>query len=158
YFIAGIRSDASPLIVTLHRLPSEDFESYAWVDPSPEPKGHDNCANCHGEMFREWSQSGHARSVNNRRFRNLYDGSDWQGRRKVGWNLMGDHPDGVGVCTSCHAPTVPFEDPAYYDLRKATGVAAQGVHCDYCHKIAGVTEDQSVGLTHGRFGLQLLRP
>jgi len=32
-----------------------------------------------------------------------------------------------------------------------------GVHCDYCHKIAG-PEKGEIGLTHGRYGLKLLRP
>jgi hypothetical protein len=32
-----------------------------------------------------------------------------------------------------------------------------GVHCDYCHKIVGPAEGE-VGLTHGRYGLKLLRP
>jgi hypothetical protein len=157
YLIAGIRSDEPALTLTLQRLPTEDNEAYAWVDPSPDPKSHGNCANCHAEMFREWSQSGHARSISNRRFLNLYEGSDWKGRRNVGWSLFADHADGAGVCTSCHAPTVPFSDPAYYDLRKTRGVAAQGVHCDYCHKIADVSGEHNP-LTHGRFGLRLLRP
>jgi hypothetical protein len=116
-----------------------------------------NRSSCHQEIYREWSQSGHARSALNRRFLNLYDGSDWQGRSQRGWNLLAEHPDGAGVCTSCHAPTVPFNDRAYYDLREVRGVDSQGVHCDYCHKVAGATAG-TIGLTHGRFGLQLLRP
>jgi len=36
-------------------------------------------------------------------------------------------------------------------------VARHGVHCDYCHKIADAGLG-TIGLTHGRFGLQLLRP
>src|SRR5262249_31537693 len=50
-----------------------------------------------------------------------------------------------------------FNDPGYNDLRRAEGVALQGVHCDYCHKIAEVDNPQP-GLTHGRFGLKLRRP
>src|SRR5262249_41172103 len=79
--------------------------------------------------------------------------SDWHGRPNVGWNLRADHPFGIGVCASCHAPTAGFDD----DLTRLGGVAARGVHCDYCHKGADVT-DGPLGLTHGRFGLKLLRP
>jgi len=52
---------------------------------------------------------------------------------------------------------VNFSDPAYYDLRLVRNVAAQGVHCDYCHKIADAGTGK-IGWTHGRFGLKLLRP
>jgi Cytochrome c554 and c-prime len=156
YFIAGASADSVPLVLTLQRLPGADFEDYAWVDSAPG-RGSHNCGNCHGDIYREWLDSGHARSVTNRRFRNLYDGSDWQGRPNHGWNLLADNPDGAGVCTSCHAPTVGFSDPAYYDLRQTLGVAARGVHCDYCHKIADV-EPGPLGLQHGRFGLKLRRP
>jgi hypothetical protein len=156
YFIAGASSDAVPLMISLQRLPGGDCEDYAWVDSAPGPGTH-NCGNCHDAIYREWHDSGHARSVTNRRFRNLYDGSDWHGRPNRGWNLLADNPDGAGVCTSCHAPTIGFSDPAYYDLRLTRGVAARGVHCDYCHKVANV-ETGPLGLQHGRFGLKLRRP
>jgi hypothetical protein len=157
YLIAGAAADTKPLLLTLERLPASDNEDYHWVEPTPDDAARQNCGNCHQEIYREWSLSGHARSALNRRFLNLYDGSDWQGRPKRGWNLLAEHPDGAGVCTSCHAPTVPFADRAYYDLREVRGVDSQGVHCDYCHKISGETAGK-IGLTHGRFGLQLLRP
>lgn len=153
YFIAGADVDAVPLVLTLRRLPAEDCERYVWIDPAPDPRSRHNCGNCHGEIYREWNASGHARAASNRRLLNLYDGSDWHGRRGIGWDLSADHPDGGAVCASCHAPTAGFND----DLTRLTGVAAHGVHCDYCHKVAGVT-DGPLGLTHGRFGLRLLRP
>lgn len=155
YFIAGTAASSPHL--HLERLPAEDNENYRWVDPSPEPAHAQNCGNCHGAIHEEWSASAHARSVRNRRFLNLYDGRDWHGKKDIGWNLLKEHPDGAGVCTACHAPTVPFHDPAYYDLRRASGTAAQGVHCDYCHKITDAATN-NLGRTHGRFGLQLLRP
>jgi hypothetical protein len=157
YVIAGLPANQTPLLLSLHPLPAEDCERYSWVGSEPDSTRPGNCGNCHAEIFREWSASGHARAATNHRFRSLYDGSDWQGQRTVGWNLLAEHPDGAGVCTACHAPTVSFGDPAYYDLRQVRGTAAQGVHCDYCHKVASVVNDQ-IGLTHGRFGLNLLRP
>jgi hypothetical protein len=155
-FIAGAPAGQRPLSLRLTPLPTADCERYDWVGPDPDPQQPHNCGNCHGEVHREWSLSGHARSLNNPHFRNLYAGSDAQGRPRVGWGLLLDNPDGAGVCTSCHAPTLSFDDPAYYDLRQATGPAARGVHCDYCHKVAGVRGEP--GRTHGRFGLELLRP
>jgi hypothetical protein len=116
-----------------------------------------NCGNCHEEVFREWQASGHARSINGRRFRNLYDGSDWSDTRKVGWSLLKDNPDGAGVCAACHAPAIGPAGHALDDLTQLGGVAAHGVHCDYCHKISAVGAGK-LGLTHGRFNLTMLRP
>src|SRR5205823_9129509 len=40
---------------------------------------------------------------------------------------------------------------------KVRGVDAQGVHCDYCHKVSG-DGGGKVGYTHGRYKLDLKRP
>lgn len=164
YLIAGQPAFSSPLSIHLTRLPAADHEDYEWVDPTPDRSNTHNCGNCHAEIYREWSASGHANSASNRRFRNLFDGTDWHGRPGVSWSLLAGNPDGAGVCTACHAPTVTsFNDPAYTDLRQVRGVPAQGIHCDYCHKVANVVRvpnapDEGIGRTHGRFGLKLLRP
>lgn len=157
YFIRSTPVEASPVRIRLARLPRYDTESYAWIDPRPDRAAKLNCANCHEQMYQEWRASGHANSVKNRRFLSLYDGSDWRGRENVGWNLMSDFPIGVGVCSTCHGPSLEFDDAAFHDLRLATGVAALGVHCDFCHKVREVNIP-SPGLTHGRDGLSLLRP
>jgi hypothetical protein len=138
-------------------LPQQDYPEYEWLDPTPNAASPKNCGNCHAEIYREWSVSGHARSARGRHFRNLYEGTDWQGRAAVSWGLLEQHPLGAGVCSSCHAPTVRDDDPALYDLRHLQGVTLQGVHCDYCHKITG-QGDGTIGLSHGRFNLRLLRP
>jgi hypothetical protein len=156
YLIGGIPANQQQPTIDLTRLPATDNEDYSWVDPAPDPKQAHNCANCHGTIYEEWSASAHAHSVDNRHFLNLYDGSDWYGKPSRGWSLLAQHPDGSGVCSSCHAPTAALADPAYYDLPQLHGVAARGVHCDFCHKVTGTAG--KVGLTHGRFGLQLLRP
>jgi hypothetical protein len=151
YFIGGATSPISPTI-HLEPLPKEDYEKYEWVDPAPNDAESHNCGNCHAEIYREWLSSGHARSAGGRRFRNLYEGTDWHGKPDGGWGLLTQYPDGLGVCASCHAPTAKE-----FDLREVRGVAAAGVHCDYCHKINGVA-DGRIGLSHGRYNLQLLRP
>jgi hypothetical protein len=157
YSIGGAVAKRERILIDLRRLPTEDNDSYAWVDPTPSRTNQDNCGNCHAEMHREWSSSGHASAATNRHFLSLYEGTDYQGTRRAGWSLRDEYPDGVGVCTACHAPTVPQGDPAYFDLGKVQGVARLGVHCDYCHKVADAGLGK-LGLTHGRFGLQLLRP
>ncbi|MFN4258147.1 MAG: carboxypeptidase regulatory-like domain-containing protein [Gemmataceae bacterium] len=157
YVIAGVPAATRPLVITLERVPDGDCERYAWVDPRPDPEQRHNCGNCHQEIFQQWSASSHARSATGKHFLNLYAGTDWHGTPNRGWSLLAEHPDGAGVCTACHAPTVDFGDPAYFDLRHVRGVAAQGVHCDYCHKIAEA-DTAKLGIQHGRFGLTLKRP
>jgi cytochrome c554/c'-like protein len=153
FFIEGISPANSPLTLKLKRLPEKDNENYAWVDPTPNPANQRNCGNCHREIYDEWSASGHARSATNRRFLNLLEGTDWQGKSHTGWSLRDEHPDGIGVCNACHAPTAPF-DANLANLRDGS---AHGVHCDYCHKIANASTEH-IGFTHGRYGLELLRP
>jgi hypothetical protein len=155
FLVAG--AGTPPVEMRLTPLPAEDNPAYEWVDPAPDPDGAHNCANCHADIYREWSASAHSRSATGRHFRSLYDGTDWHGKPGVGWGLVPEHPDGIGVCASCHAPALPDGDPALFDLRKIDGVAARGVHCDYCHKVAGLASD-TFGLTHGRYNLRLLRP
>jgi hypothetical protein len=156
-FIGVSRSDAAPLRILLKPLPAQDNPAYQWIDPGPSDKDDQNCARCHTEIVKEWSASAHSRSATDRHFRNLYEGTSWTGKAGVGWSLLDEHPTGAAVCTSCHAPAVADDDPAQFDLRELHGTAAKGVHCDYCHKIAGVG-DGKIGLTHGRFNLRLLRP
>jgi hypothetical protein len=156
YAIAAAPVSLHPLRLTLSPLPESDNDDYAWTDPRPDPASANNCANCHDAIYREWSGSAHARSATNRRFRNLFDGTDWHGRPTIGWSLLAQRPEGAGVCAACHAPT--FRDPALdYDFRKVSGVAARGVHCDYCHKVADAPADR-LGIRFGRDGLRLLRP
>ena len=157
YLVRGALASRAAIEIRLVRLPPSDAGRYQWVDSHPDPQGPLNCGNCHQEVYREWLETTHAHSVTNRRFLNLYDGSDWHGQPDVGWNLMGDFPDGVSVCTTCHAPGVDVADSAWHDLRQATGTGSQGIHCDFCHKVRDAPSS-SLGLTHGRDGLDLLLP
>jgi hypothetical protein len=137
--------------IHLTPLPLEDDEAYSWVDPTPDPADAHRCGNCHPVIHREWTGGAHARSATGRHFLDLYAGAG------PSWSLLHEHPDGSGVCASCHAPSLAADDPALYDLRKVKGVAAHGTHCDFCHKVAGPGEGE-IGLSHGRFGLRLSRP
>jgi nitrate/TMAO reductase-like tetraheme cytochrome c subunit len=136
-------------------LSSVDDEHYQWVDPRADAKGAFNCANCHEEIFREWSGGGHAHAATGRYFRDLYGSEDRQLPGGGSWNLLAEYPAGSGVCASCHAPTANLEETL--DLRKLRGVAGLGVHCDFCHKVQEAGQGK-LGLTHGRHGLTVLRP
>jgi hypothetical protein len=155
YFITGVRRPAGEAFLRLKPLPKEDNSAYRWVDPTPG--GPQHCGTCHDEIYREWAASAHASSATGRHFRDLYEGTDVAGRPGVSWGLRTEFPDGAGVCASCHAPALGDNDTARFELGLVRGVASRGVHCDFCHKVAG-TGDGPPGLTHGSFDLRLLRP
>jgi hypothetical protein len=157
YFIEGVEaSDVAPAM-RLTPIPTVDCAQYQWIDPSPYADSEMACGKCHHEIHRQWQTGGHSRSAINRRMINLFDGTDWRGRPGRGWSLLDEQPLGGGVCTSCHAPSIPPDSQQFDDLRSVQGVAARGVHCDYCHKIAAAPTDR-IGFAHGVFGVQLLRP
>lgn len=140
YFIGNGRGR----VVRLEPLPTKDDGDYVWVDPTPAADDAGRCGNCHVRIYDEWSRGGHARSATGGHFKRRYA------------ELLEGLPTGSGVCASCHAPSVREDDPALFDLRRVGGVDALGVHCDFCHKVAGLVG--TPGLSHGRFGLALLRP
>jgi hypothetical protein len=156
YGIGSAAAGAGPLRIFLTPLPAADNEDYAWIDPTPDPARPNNCGNCHAEIHREWVASAHASGSKNRRFLNLFAGTDWHDRPAPGWSVLAQRPEGAGVCALCHTPT--FSDLTFeYDFRKLTGVAALGSHCDYCHKVVDAPADR-LGLRFGRDALPLLRP
>lgn len=156
YVIGSSEFKNSPVKVLLTPLPQMDNDDYQWIDPAPNPNQPKNCGNCHPQIYKEWHASAHGRSGKNRRFLNLFAGTDWNGNASPRWNLLKEHPLGSGVCATCHAPT--FRDPTLaYDMRKIPGVAARGVHCDYCHKIVKAATG-NLGITFGKDGYELLRP
>lgn len=156
FFIAGAPITRSPLELLLEPLPSQDNPDYHWVDPAPDPNRDLACANCHEQIYNEWQTSGHSRSATGKHFVNLYEGTDWEGKKTLAWGLLDEHNAGSGVCAFCHAPSLKPGDPANLDLTKVTGVPAKGVHCDYCHKIESA--DTNRVTEFGRFGLNLRRP
>ena len=156
YRIASAVDSDKPLTLRLERLAKKDNSDYEWIDPHTDPAMANNCANCHGEIYREWQQSAHAKSATNPKFLHLFAGTDGKAPVQKKWNAQAEHPDGSAVCATCHAPT--FSSPKLeYDIREAKGVAKSGIHCDYCHKIADAPTDK-LGTRFGRDGLRLLRP
>ena len=157
FFVGFAAPNTRPLNIVLKRLPIHDDSAYQWLDPGSDGQEGQNCAHCHSDIYKEWSTNAHSRSATGPHFRNLYDGTDWSGKAGVGWSLRDEHPAGLGVCASCHAPAVADDDPGQLDMDELKGTDRQGVHCDYCHKIAGLGEGK-IGLAHGKFNLRLLRP
>jgi mono/diheme cytochrome c family protein len=118
----------------------------------------------------EWLQDAHSQSAVNPRFLTMHSGTDMSGRRSPntryrpgndsrivplppdpekpyygpGYRL--DNPDHTGDCAACHIPAAAINDPNNTDPFSVRGVEAEGVTCDFCHKIWDVRLDPGTGL------------
>jgi hypothetical protein len=118
----------------------------------------------------EWLEDAHSQSAVNPRFLTLHSGTDMSGRRSPstryrrtsdsrlvplppdpeepyygpGYKL--DQPNHAGDCAACHAPAAAVNDPLITNPVAVRGVGAEGVSCDFCHKIWDVRLDPVTGL------------
>lgn len=141
-----------------------------------DDKGCANCHSAegsglaHGLPFDEWQEDAHANSARNPRFLTLYLGTDTQGNQSPptqyvskkdygteplkpdptlpyygpGYKL--DFPDTAGNCAACHTPAAAVAAPYDTNPTGLKGVAAEGIPCDFCHKVWDVTLDPQTGL------------
>jgi hypothetical protein len=145
------------------------------------------CRDCHAEtVYRQWAGSAHALGASTPRFLSMYNGSDLNGnsgeltrygysrdygsfplRPDPGKPYYGpgyklDFPKTQGNCATCHLPGAALDAPYSVDPNTVTGVNAQGVHCDFCHKIAAVLLEASTGRPKdempGVLSIKLTRP
>ncbi|QPC83315.1 hypothetical protein G4Y79_02755 [Phototrophicus methaneseepsis] len=136
--------------------------------------------------FDEWQQDAHATAATNKRFLSLYNGTNLAGEAgpatlfiyealqtankpvapSLGQDAVGpgyklDYPDQSGICATCHTPILAIDTPYHADPNTAVGVAAEGISCDFCHKIQDVTlrpdGKPDPGLP-GVLSVQFLRP
>jgi hypothetical protein len=122
--------------------------------------------------FDQWRDDAHSGSVYNTRFLTMYLGTDINGNlspptrywnnRDYGTVPVGpnprkpyygpgyklDFPSTKGNCATCHAPMAAIGDPYGVDPSLLTGVEAEGIGCDFCHKIWDVTLDPETGLPY----------
>jgi Carboxypeptidase regulatory-like domain len=120
--------------------------------------------------FAEWKADAHALSTQNIRFLTMYLGQDVNGNQSPlreygvsrdygripmrpdpdqpyygpGYKL--DFPETAGNCSSCHAPAAAINAAYETDPTQVSGVGAEGVACDFCHKVWSVNLDPSTGL------------
>jgi hypothetical protein len=57
-----------------------------------------------------------------------------------------DFPATAGNCASCHTPAAAIDNPYGVDPNSLSGVAAEGVPCDFCHKVWDVVLDPDTGM------------
>ncbi len=120
--------------------------------------------------FDEWIRDAHALSAQNPRFLTMYTGTDVDGNQSPltrygysrdygrfplppdltqpyygpGYKL--DFPDTAGNCAACHAPAAAINSAYGTDPTSVSGVGAEGVACDFCHKVWDVRLDPASGL------------
>lgn len=109
--------------------------------------------------FTEWRADAHATSAQNIRFLTMYLGQDVHGNQSPlrgyvfnrdygriplrpnparpyfgpGYKL--DFPETAGNCAACHAPAAAINMAYETDPTLVAGVGAEGVACDFCHKV-----------------------
>jgi len=122
--------------------------------------------------FGEWLGDAHSLSARNHRFLTMYSGTDVFGNQSPstryirtrdygrvplrpdpnqpyfgpGYKL--DFPDTAGNCAACHAPAAAIDGAYNTDPTTATGVGAEGVTCDFCHKVWDVRLDPASGMPY----------
>ncbi len=191
YFISHTAgAPLSEITLLLRAHPTEDNPEYAFVSPVQHPDADGACVRCHASRSSdvnaplpvdEWRLDAHSAAATNPRFLSLYNGTTLTGevgaltqyqfdsalgidvplpdQPDVGFRL--DYPESNGVCATCHVPVLALEQPANADPNAAMGVAAEGVTCDLCHKIADVRLEVSglpLANLPGVESLEFLRP
>jgi hypothetical protein len=120
----------------------------------------------------EWLLDAHAQSANNPRFLSMYTGTDLLGDRSPdtryaysrdygsfplppdpdqpyygpGYKL--DFPETAGNCAACHTPAAAVNDPYGVDPSTFSDVPAEGISCDFCHKVWDVRLNPDSGLPY----------
>jgi hypothetical protein len=122
--------------------------------------------------FSEWLKDAHALSASNSRFLTMYNGTDMAGNQSPetryfqtrdygriplrpdpnkpyfgpGYKL--DFPGTTGNCAACHTPAAAIDAAYSTDPTTVSSVGAEGVACDFCHKVWDVSLDPISGLPY----------
>jgi hypothetical protein len=167
--VEGVVPPASGVRLTLLTYQLDDNPNYEWISPV----GPDSCASCKPAFTEVWIENdAHAGSAKNPRFLSMYNGTDIDGNKSPltryactpdygcfplppdpdlpyygpGYKL--DFPDTDGNCAACHTPGAAVNAPYHTDPNAVAGADLFGVHCDFCHKIAGVRLEGASGLPY----------
>jgi mono/diheme cytochrome c family protein len=134
----------------------------------------------------EWLLDAHSQSAANARFLTMYTGTDIDGNQSPatqygysrdygrfplrpdpsqpyygpGYKL--DFPTTAGNCAACHTPVAAVNTPYNTDPTQVSGVAGEGIACDFCHKVWDVYLNPDTGLPYtnmpGVLSLEFRRP
>jgi len=152
---------ADGVTITLRLYPNEDNPDYHWYTSMPDPDVPVGCGHCM-VAFPQWVENAHGNSGINPRFFSMYNGTNLSGTIVMSDGYVDDFPGTAGNCANCHAPVAAENNPFTADMNTLTGVAAEGVACEYCHKIADVYLNPATGLPYnnapGAMSYELNRP
>jgi hypothetical protein len=179
----SVKPPARDLELVLRLYQTSDNPDYVWVLPT----GENSCYSCKPGVTQVWlDNDAHGKSATNIRFLTMYYGTDVNGNQSPptrivhtrdygrlplapdlsqpyygpGYKL--DFLDTAGNCGACHIPSAAIADPYGVDPKQVSGVDLFGVHCDFCHKIAGVHLDAQTSLPQtnmpGVLSLDIRRP
>ena len=162
----------------------------AYQDEMGEEQGcarcHSDAAGLYSLPVDEWMLDAHSQTVINPRFLSMYFGTDLDGNQSPltrygysrdygkfplppdlsepyygpGYKL--DFPTTAGNCAACHIPAAAVYAPYGTNPGQVTGAGAEGIPCDFCHKISDVRLDPETGLPFsnmpGVLSYSFLRP
>jgi len=175
-----------PVTITLNPYYTTDNPNYGWFSMEGT-EGSKSCGHCM-PAYPEWQADAHSQSAANPRFLTMYNGTDVYGNQSPptrygysrdygsfplrpdpnqpyygpGYKL--DFPNTAGNCATCHVPAAAAKPGRAYaaDPNQLSSIEAEGVFCEFCHKIGDVTLDPATGLPYpnmpGVLSMRLYRP
>ena len=185
-WVEEVHAAEQPLTITLRQYYTYDNADYDWFSVE-SAEGSLSCSHCM-PCYEEWVDDAHSQSAINPRFLTMYNGTDMAGNQSPlteysytrdygtfplppdpsqpyygpGYKL--DFQDSAGNCATCHVPVQAAHPGLEYsaDPNQASGIELEGVFCEFCHKIGGVTLNPDTGLPYtnmpGVLSMQLFRP
>jgi hypothetical protein len=189
YYVGWVETTGGSEGVTITLKPhyTTDNANYDWFSMEAA-EGSASCAKCMPDVHEQWSRDAHSQSAVNPRFLTMYNGTDVLGNQSPptrygrtrdygrfplppdptqpyygpGYKL--DFPSHGGNCATCHVPAAAARPGQAYavDVNQVTGIATEGVFCEFCHKIGDVTLDAATGRPFanmpGNLSMRLYRP
>jgi hypothetical protein len=162
-----------PVTITIKPYYTTDNPDYTWFSMEGA-EGSKSCGHCMVDHYAEWLDDAHSQSAVNPRFLTMYNGTDVHGNQSPptrygysrdygsfplrpdpnkpyygpGYKL--DFPNTAGNCATCHVPAAAAKPSRAYaaDPNQLSGIEAEGVFCEFCHKIGDVTLNPATGLPY----------
>ncbi len=132
FFLIGCSNDKT----TLTDNPGTDSTTVPFL--ASDFSSAETCKSCHPQHFDEWSGSMHAYAVKN---------PTWLRLREIGQSQYINALD--GACSPCHSPIGLRSGDIKWgplDVEALDPVSREGVGCDLCHTITGITRLSNGGI------------